>query len=377
MELIEGDSLARLLERDGAMDPARAMDITAQVAAGLAAAHHVGLIHRDIKPANVLLNAAGVVKITDFGIAYTAGSAPLTQTGMIFGTPSYLAPERASGVQASEATDLYALGVVVYECLSGTPPFGGTAIEVALAHRERRFPPLPASVPGEVARLVADLTAKHPAHRPASAAEVAIRAAELRDRLGAGGRGTATWPRLDLPEPGVVQRPAAMTQMFSSQPEFSSQRAGRRRPSWPLLVGAAAVGVAATLIAVVGANVLGASGPAHPSNHAGSTSPVTAAYVYVDGTSLVGETVAAASRQLQAQGLVVRVRWQQTDGQPADAQPTDGQQTGRVVSIQPTGRVKAGSTVTIIGVPSKNHDHGHGHDNGNGNSGDGGGGGGG
>src|SRR5215469_3545766 len=122
MELIEGDSLARLLERDGALDPARAMDITAQVAAGLAAAHHVGLIHRDIKPANVLLNPAGVVKITDFGIAYTAG----------------------------------------------------TAIEVALAHRERRFPPLPASVPGDVRRLISELTAKRPADRPASAADVAI-----------------------------------------------------------------------------------------------------------------------------------------------------------------------------------------------------------
>src|SRR5215469_1081357 len=375
MELIEGDSLARLLERDGALDPARAMDITAQVAAGLAAAHHVGLIHRDIKPANVLLNAAGVVKITDFGIAYTAGSAPLTQTGMIFGTPSYLAPERASGVQASEATDLYALGVVIYECLTGTPPFGGTAIEVALAHRERRFPPLPASVPDDVARLVADLTAKHPAHRPASAAEVATRAAELRNQLGAAGRGTATWPRLDLPESGVVQRPAAMTQMFSSQPEFSSQRAARRRPSWPLLVGAVAVGVAATLIAVVGANLLGASGPAHPSNPAGATSPVTAAWVNVDSAALVGKSVAVASSQLQADGLVVRVRWQQTDGQPAGAQPPDGQQTGRVVSIQPTGRVKVGSTVTIIAQPG-HHDHGQGHDNGNGNGGDGGGGGG-
>jgi hypothetical protein len=167
-----------------------------------------------------------------------------------------------------------------------------------------------------------------------------------------------------------------MTQMFSSPPEFSSQRPARRRPSWPLLVGAAAVGVAATLIAVVGANVLGASGPAHPSNHAGSTSPVTTTWVNVDSASLMGETVAAATSQLQAQGLVVRVRWQQDNGQPTDGQPnygqpTDGQQKGQVVAIQPTGRVKSGSTVTIIAT-LKHHDHGQG----NGNGGDGGGGGG-
>jgi eukaryotic-like serine/threonine-protein kinase len=133
MELIDGDSLAQVLRRGGAMDPARAMDITAQTAAGLQAAHEAGLVHRDIKPANLLLSTAGVVKITDFGISHAAGSAPMTRTGMIVGTPGYLAPERASGAQATVATDLYSLGVVAYECLTGVPPFTGTALEIALA----------------------------------------------------------------------------------------------------------------------------------------------------------------------------------------------------------------------------------------------------
>src|SRR5262249_54956527 len=107
MELIDGDSLAHILRTGRAMDAASAMDITAQAAAGLQAAHQAGLIHRDVKPANLLISSAGVVKITDFGISYAAGSAPLTRTGMIVGTPSYLAPERASGAQATEASDTY------------------------------------------------------------------------------------------------------------------------------------------------------------------------------------------------------------------------------------------------------------------------------
>ena len=168
MELIDGDSLAHLLRTGGAMDAERAMDVIAQAAAGLEAAHQAGLIHRDIKPANLLVSAGGVVKITDFGISYAAGSAPMTRTGMIIGTPSYLAPERTSGAQATQASDLYALGVVAYECLTGKPPFGGTAIEVALAHRERPFPPLPGQVPGDLAALVLELTAR--SRRPGRAA---------------------------------------------------------------------------------------------------------------------------------------------------------------------------------------------------------------
>src|SRR5260370_9272969 len=108
MELIDGDSLAVVLRRGGALDVTQVLDIIAQAAAGLQAAHRAGLIHRDIKPANLLLSAAGVVKITDFGVAYAAGSAPVTRTGMIIGKPTYLAPERAAGAQATNATDLYA-----------------------------------------------------------------------------------------------------------------------------------------------------------------------------------------------------------------------------------------------------------------------------
>jgi serine/threonine-protein kinase len=182
MELVDGPSLARVL-RGGPLDAARTMDVVAQAAAGLQAAHDAGLIHRDIKPANLLLSPGGTVKITDFGIAHAVGSAPVTVTGMLIGTPCYMAPERVAGAQATSASDLYALGVVAYECLAGVPPFSGVPLEVALAHRERPLPPLPLSVPAEVGALVMQLTAKDPFWRPGSAAEVARRAAALRDGL--------------------------------------------------------------------------------------------------------------------------------------------------------------------------------------------------
>ncbi len=118
MELVDGPALAEVL-REGPVDPAWCMDIVGQVAAGLHEAHLHGLIHRDVKPANILLGPEGV-KVGDFGIAHSMDSPALTSTGIVIGSPGYLAPERASGARATPASDLYALGVVAYECLTGT-----------------------------------------------------------------------------------------------------------------------------------------------------------------------------------------------------------------------------------------------------------------
>jgi serine/threonine protein kinase len=125
MEFVAGPSLAALLA-GGPMDPAKAMDIVAQTASGLHAAHRAGLIHRDVKPGNLLLSQGSVVKITDFGISYVAGSAPITTAGQLMGTPGYIAPERINGIPASPASDLYSLGIVAYECLMGAEPFAGS-----------------------------------------------------------------------------------------------------------------------------------------------------------------------------------------------------------------------------------------------------------
>src|SRR5215470_10301647 len=173
--------LARVLAA-GPLAPARAMDVLAQAAAGLQAAHAAGLVHRDVKPGNLLVGRSGQVKITDFGIAHAAWSAPITQTGALVGTPAYLAPERVTGGLATPASDLYSLGVVGYQCLTGAVPFDG-APPVTAAHQPRTLPPLPAAVPAGVAELVRDLTARDPAARPASAGEVAVRAVRLRDAL--------------------------------------------------------------------------------------------------------------------------------------------------------------------------------------------------
>ncbi|HEY5989828.1 MAG TPA: protein kinase [Streptosporangiaceae bacterium] len=200
LELVDGPSLAgRLAERP--LEPAQTMDVVAQAAAGLHAAHTAGLVHRDIKPANLLLSKDGRVKITDFGISHAAGSAPVTCTGTLLGTPAYLAPERVAGASGTPAADLYALGIVAYECLAGQLPFQGSPLQVALAHRDRSLPALPESVPPPVAALVAELTAKAPGARPASAGEVAQRASRLRDEIA--GR--------DVPRPAPVFRPSATT----------------------------------------------------------------------------------------------------------------------------------------------------------------------
>jgi serine/threonine-protein kinase len=179
MEFVAGLSLARVLD-DGPLDPARTMDIVAQAARGLAAAHRAGLVHRDIKPGNLLVGTDGVVKVTDFGIAQAAGTAPVTRTGVLIGTPGYLAPERGAGLPATPAADLYSLGIVAHQCLTGQVPFRGAPLAVVIAHMEQPLPPLPPSVPPGVAALVAELTSKEPRYRPASAGDVALRADYLR-----------------------------------------------------------------------------------------------------------------------------------------------------------------------------------------------------
>ena len=196
MEMVDGPSLETVLA-GGPLDDSRTMDVVAQAAAGLQAAHAAGMIHRDIKPANLLLAPGGTVKITDFGIAHTIGSAPVTASGELIGTPGYLAPERAMGEQATPASDLYSLGMVAYECLAGAPPFRGTALEVALAHRDRPLPPLPPAVRADVYAFVMRLTAKDPACRLDNAAEVAVWAGLLRD--GVGVAALQAWPD---PAPG-------------------------------------------------------------------------------------------------------------------------------------------------------------------------------
>ena len=171
MEYVEGDALSRTLGRVGRLTPARTMALIAQAAEALQAAHSKGIVHRDVKPGNLLVRANGTLVLTDFGIARSAVAAQLTAAGAVLGTASYLSPEQASGQTATAASDIYSLGVVAYQCLSGRRPFDGdNPIEIAMKHVRLAPPPLPADVPPAVRAIVERAMAKDPAARWPSAA---------------------------------------------------------------------------------------------------------------------------------------------------------------------------------------------------------------
>jgi eukaryotic-like serine/threonine-protein kinase len=173
MEMVEGETLADLLRREGPLSPDRAARIAGTVARALEAAHEKGLIHRDVKPGNVMLTRDGDVKVMDFGIARAATDDTLTQTGMVLGTASYLSPEQSRGEPVNHRSDVYSLGCVLYEMLTGRPPFeGGTPVGVAYKHvHERPDPPssVNPAVPPEVEAVVMRALEKDPDARYPSA----------------------------------------------------------------------------------------------------------------------------------------------------------------------------------------------------------------
>jgi hypothetical protein len=181
MELVPGLPLSSIIERDKSLTPDRTLSIIGQTATALAAAHKQGLVHRDVKPGNLLILPDGRVKITDFGIARLADQVPLTATGQVMGTAQYLAPEQATGQQATGSSDIYALGVIGYELLAGTRPFSGESqIAIALAQVNDTPPPLPESIPVPVRALIMSMLAKDPADRPADAEALARAVAAIR-----------------------------------------------------------------------------------------------------------------------------------------------------------------------------------------------------
>jgi eukaryotic-like serine/threonine-protein kinase len=178
MRFIDGLSLRELLAERGGVPPAQAVDIGRQIAEALAAAHEAGLIHRDVKPGNILIDRGGRAHLADFGtVKMLAGEVDLTRTGVTFGTAAYLAPEQVRGERVGPRADVYALGVVLYQALTGRPPFtGDDPIAVSYAHVHEQPMPVGALVPNldpQLERLVMACLAKAPADRPATAREVA------------------------------------------------------------------------------------------------------------------------------------------------------------------------------------------------------------
>ena len=184
MDYIDGEGLDRRLDRDGAMAPDVAARITRQLAEGLAAAHARGVIHRDLKPANVLLDREGNAYISDFGVARSLASNGLTQSGAVVGTPDYLSPEQARGEAVDARSDLYTLGLILYEMLTGAMPFQGGTLSEILAQRMLRSPAPVTQVkpqtPAWLARLTDRLLRVQPSHRLQSA-DAVIRAIDTRE----------------------------------------------------------------------------------------------------------------------------------------------------------------------------------------------------
>ena len=172
MEYVEGETLASLMARAGPVEPERAVELLLQVCAGLEHAHAAGLVHRDIKPQNLLVRSDGVVKIADFGIARTLQATQLTEVGTVLGTAAYLAPEQAAGEQVTGAADVYSVGAVAYQLLSGRTPYEFESLADLVV--KQRQPPAPLSgVPPHVERAVLRALAFTPQARPPSAAAFA------------------------------------------------------------------------------------------------------------------------------------------------------------------------------------------------------------
>lgn len=206
MEYVEGDPLSRTLARVGRLTAARTMALVAQAADALHAAHTDGIVHRDVKPGNLMVRANGTLVLTDFGIARSEAASQLTGTGTVLGTASYLSPEQAAGQVATPASDVYALGVVAYQCLAGRRPFeGDNPLEIAMKHVREQPPPLPGDIPPAVREIVMRTLAKDPAKRWPSAAHLAAVARQAAAHLGSGSASPGAAPTSGQPNSPAPQ----------------------------------------------------------------------------------------------------------------------------------------------------------------------------
>ncbi len=181
MELVNGEPLNSVIKRTGRLSLRHALDMLEQTGRALQVAHAAGLVHRDVKPGNILITPTGQVKLTDFGIAKAVDAAPVTQTGMVMGTAQYIAPEQALGEDATAASDVYSLGVVGYEAVSGKRPFTGDgALTVAMKHIKETPAPLPADLPPNVRELIEITLVKNPGMRYSTGGQFADAVAAVR-----------------------------------------------------------------------------------------------------------------------------------------------------------------------------------------------------
>jgi eukaryotic-like serine/threonine-protein kinase len=285
MEYLPSDSLATVVREKGPLLPVRVAAIGRDVADGLAAAHAAGVVHRDVKPGNVLIGTDGRVKLTDFGVSRAVDDVQLTRTGLIAGTPAFLAPEIAQGRTPTAASDVFALGATLYAAVEGTPPFGLDDNAYALLHKVATETPHAPEHAGPLTPVLLRLLAVDPAARPS--------ASQARDLLTAVAAGE-TVPAAPSPT-GTAVIGAVRPSGPSTRPDLvpSAAPAPPRRRRAPVLVGAVvavlAIGGGATAIALSGGGQAPAAAPP-----ATTAAPVAAAPTSVAPTSAVAPTTAPA-----------------------------------------------------------------------------------
>ena len=324
MELVEGTSLAGLLREQRTMSPARAASITAQVAAALAFAHRAGVVHRDVKPGNILITDDNIVKVTDFGIAQAISTEDhLTAAGSVMGTATYFSPEQAEGSLVDGRSDVYSLGVVLFELLAGRPPFvGDSPVAVAGMHvrdsapSPRQFNP---GIPSDLEAVTMMALAKNPGQRYQTAEEMRsdlLRFSEGRPVQAAQSRGGAFAGSDATQAVSVIAGERTQAVPIQAGPRTDIVR--RRKSNTPLV--AVSTALAVLLVAVVGYFFL--------SSGSSGTMP-----------NVVGSSITDATATITAQGLVVGATQQVQSNKPA----------GTVISTEPKAgaKVTKGQSVTI------------------------------